>query len=140
MASAARRLLNHIVDTRLLPLEERQLELEASAVDTATLPDEIRNEAVREKQDARDLDDAFEDGLARAARERNQPVTLDDRDPTEDRVADALIRFLVKPELASVVSEPVGPEHYRYHVTIDWAALDRVAAEAGVSLEDALRR
>ena len=136
MPDAARRLLEHLVRTRLQPLDRQQVELTATAENTADVPGDVQRLAERERGDAHDLADAFAAGLARAAAQRDQALTLDDRDPDENRMADALIRFLVKPDLARVASEEVAPQHYRYHLTVDWLALATVADEAGVLLHD----
>ena len=64
--------------------------------------------------------------LARAAGSRE--LTLDSRDPAEDRLADALISILVAGDYATARTDDLGDEQYRYHVAVDWAGLDALAA------------
>ena len=135
MADAGRRLLDYIIRTRLHHLEQWRAELDATAESTATLLDDVQKTEARQQHDAEALAGAFSAGLARAAAQPTTPLVLDDRQPEEDQIADALIRFLDKAELASVSSEATDEGHYRYHLTIDWDALRGVAHEAGVPLE-----
>ena len=99
----------------------------------------MRGEEVAE---ARRHADAFARGL-RAAwaahRAGRAELPLDDRDAEENARAEALIRYLVRPELASVQTDDVAPEHYRYRIQVDWAGLRAVAERAQVDLERLLR-
>ena len=51
-------------------------------------------------------------------------LPLDSRDPAEDRLAGALISILVASDFATVRTEELGDEQYRYHVAVDWPRLD----------------
>jgi len=64
--------------------------------------------------------------LARAAGPRE--VAFDSRDPAQDAVAGALISTLVTTDFATVRTEDLGNEAYRYHIAVDWSALDAFAA------------
>lgn len=135
MAGDARRLLDHIIRTRLHRVELWQAELDATAENSDTLLDSVQRIEQRQREAARTLAGPFATGLGRAARHLAAPLVLDDRQPEENTIADAMILFLVKAGLATVTSDSVGAGHYRYQVMIDWPAIDAVAREAGVSLE-----
>jgi hypothetical protein len=90
---------------------------------------------------ADELADAFNQGLLAAYRANqagDNELVLDDRDPEENRMADALIGFLVSFELATSRSEETDPMHYQYTITVDWDRLRAVAHNAGVDLNRAL--
>jgi hypothetical protein len=138
MPDTTRRLLDHLIRTRLLPVEQRQAELVATSETDDTLPATTQRLLELEQTSANELADAFTAGLARAAAQRDRPLTLDDHQPEENQIADALIRFLVRANLAEVTSETLAPDHYRYSLTVDWSALDAVAHEADTSLDELL--
>jgi hypothetical protein len=73
----------------------------------------------------------LENGL-RLARATGGEVALDSRDPAEDRLAGALISILVASDFATVRTEDLGDEQYRYYVAVDWAALDAMAERIGL--------
>ncbi|MGH2532948.1 MAG: hypothetical protein ACRDJW_11680 [Thermomicrobiales bacterium] len=142
MADEARKLLDQIVQRFVVPDELVDVDLVASA---SELGDDIeadkRERVRRERERADQLADAFADGLARAHglhRAGHAELALDDRAPEENRIADALIGFLVSYHLASSRSEETEPNHYRYHVAVDWDRLGAVAGEAGVDFERAV--
>ena len=84
-----------------------------------------------ELERARDSALDLENGL-RLARAAGGEVALDSRDPAEDRLAGALISILVASDFATARTEKVGEEQYRYHVAVDWPALDAVAERIGL--------
>jgi len=137
-----RKVLDHIVATYAVRDEQRDIDLNAAPSESgADLESEKREAARREIERADELADAFRRGLtlAHAARTVGQTeVALDDRDPGQDRVADALIQFLVRHELAASRTDETGPLHYVYHVAVDWDRLTAVAREADVDLARAL--
>jgi hypothetical protein len=77
---------------------------------------------------ARSLALSLENGLRVARAAGSEEVTLDSRDPAEDRLADALISILVAGDFATARTDDLGDEQYRYHIAVDWAALDALAA------------
>lgn len=77
---------------------------------------------------ARSLAIDLENGLRLARAAGSPELTLDSRDPAEDRLADALISILVAGDYATVRTDDLGNEQYRYHVAVEWAALDALAA------------
>jgi hypothetical protein len=67
-------------------------------------------------------------------------LPLDDRKPDENRMADALIRFLVRYDLASSRTETTGEMTYTYYLSIHWPQLRDVALSSGVDLDKVLTR
>ncbi len=141
MADEVRRVLDHIVTRYVVRDEQRAIDLDAAASEPGDAIESDKRAAARRETDRADsLADAFHAGLLRAyaADRRGEKLVLDDRDPEQNRLADALIQFLVSYELAASHTEPVEPMHYTYAITVDWPRLSAVAAEAGVDLPIAL--
>lgn len=139
--AAARTLLNFIIHSRLATMEEKQAEFAARALDPDDQPAAMASHNVQTEQEAAErLFPSFVAGLRHVAatRESGGATVFDDADPAQNTMADALIRFLVKPLLATVDTEEVAAGHYRYHVTLDWAGMQRTATLAGVDLNAAL--
>ena len=134
-----RKLLDYIISHRVAPEEEKMADLEATSRVPQERIEEISAEVVdQEKEAAARLLPTFAAGLRVADANRNAPLALDDRDPQQNAIADALIRFLVKPGLATVETEEAGAEHYTYRISLDWAGLERMAQGARVNLAEAL--
>lgn len=144
MADRVRDLLDHIVERYVVQDELRVIDLDAPPTEHGEAIESGKREAVRrEAERADDLAHAFERGLALAHQGRaggHAELTLDDREPDQDRMADALVRFLVSYDLATSRTEETEPMHYVYHVTVDWDRLAAVAADAEVDLDAALRK
>lgn len=134
-----RQLLETIVNQYEVPMEEKAAELSNPAAQQMGehSADELeRRLGVRAR--ALDLEDPFELGLQAAVRAGASPLRLDSADAIQNRMADALIQFLVRPGLATVRTDETGPDRFRYAVSVDWPALRAVAAQAGINLEEAL--
>ena len=144
MADEVRKLLDHIVARYVVQDELKNIDLDASAQEPGAAIEADKREAIRrEEQRAHSLADAFARGLmlAHGGRSLGQDeLVLDDRDPEQDRMADALIRFLVSHDLASSRTDETEPMHYTYYIAVDWDRLGEVAREAEVDLERALGR
>jgi hypothetical protein len=69
----------------------------------------------------------LENGLRLARAAGAGEVSLDSRDPAEDRLAGALISILVAGNLAMARTEDLGDEQYRYYLSVDWPKLDAIA-------------
>jgi hypothetical protein len=142
VADEARKLLDYIVRRYVVPDEMIDVDLVASASDLGDDIEADKRERVRREQDrAKELGDAFADGLARAHalhRGGQAELPLDDRSSDENRIADALIEYLVSFQLAASRSEETEPNHYRYYVAVDWDRLGEVANDAGVDLNRAV--
>jgi hypothetical protein len=142
VAEPIRELLSYIVVQYAVEDEQKDVDLNANAAeDGSEIEAEKREAAQREIERADQLAEPFNRGLVAAYRAHQSGVSelaLDDRDPDENEMADALIGFLVSYELASSRSEETEPLHYRYFVSVDWNRLRSVADAAGVDLERAL--
>jgi hypothetical protein len=131
------------ITTRYLAHEDlRSIDFDAASSEPGDAIESDKREAVkRERARADELADPFRAGLLLAFRARQtgqREVVLDDRDPAENAMADALIYALVRTDLAASTSEETDPYHYVYRIVIDWERLDDVAQEAGVDLEETL--
>jgi hypothetical protein len=134
-----RQLLDTIVNHYEVPLEEKAAELGNPAgqqMGEGSSEEAGRGEETRSRAD--DLADAFAMALLAARRAGDAPLRLNSADAIQNRMADALIQFLVRPGLATVQSMESGSEQFRYDISVDWTALRRVATQAGISLEEAL--
>lgn len=144
MPDRIRRVLDHIVTQYVVTDEQKDIDLNAPPTEPGdALESDKREAAKREVDRADDLAKAFHAGLVRAheARARGrEEIALDDREPDEDRMADALIRFLVSFGLAGSRTEETEPLHYVYHVAVDWERMEGVARATGVDLDGALRQ
>ena len=49
----------------------------------------------------------------------------------QNRAADVLIQYLVRPGYAEVRTEEPGPERYVYHIRVDWPRVRRLAEAQG---------
>lgn len=138
--SDIRKLLDYVLAHRVAPIEAKITDMESSPLVPEGRIEEINETTAEQERDAAArLLPAFAAGLRAAAAHRGAPLALDDHNPAQNGIADALIRFLVKPNLATVETEEVAPEHYTYRVTIDWTALEQAAQAADVNLQEALR-
>ncbi|MGE3269523.1 MAG: hypothetical protein AB7P40_12305 [Chloroflexota bacterium] len=95
------------------------------------MEDEERLRAVElDQAEAQALD--LENGLRLAYTAGPDDVSLDSRDPAADRLAGALISMLVSTDLATVRTEELGDEQYRYMVRVDWPRLNDLAERVGL--------
>jgi hypothetical protein len=144
VADEVRRVLDTIVQRWVVNNELRSVELDASAADSGQEIETDQQEAVRrEVSRAHDLAPAFQEGLVLAwqrAKMGGNDLPLDDRDPNENRIADALVRFLVSYDLAASRSTRTDANHYIYSITIDWSRLRDIGHDAGVDIERVLDR
>lgn len=139
MDARLRQLLDTIVNSYEVPMEEKAAELGNPAAHQMgeDSPDEADRE-VGARARADDLAESFALGLQAAVQAGSAPLRLSSADAIQNRIADAMIQLLVRPGLATVHEEESGVDQYHYDVTVDWPALRRVAAQAGINLEEAL--
>jgi hypothetical protein len=138
VADDLRKVLDHIVRTLVVRDEMVSIDQEATASDGgASIESDKRRAARREHGRADDLADAFCRGIAQS---RSGLIVLDDRKPDENQMADALIHFLVRMDLATSRAVETEPNHYRYRIIINWSKLESVASDAGVDLNQAVKR
>ena len=116
-----------------VPAETRELE---GAADARRSMADVREEEERlgwsELEQARAQALNLENGLRLAQARGDTELPLDSRDPAEDRLAGALISILVSSDFASVRTEELGNDQYRYHMAVDWARLDALAERIGL--------
>lgn len=120
--------------------ELKDVEREASSVDNVSA--EKRRALRDEEQRAEILSGPFREGLLRADaahRAGGNAISLDDRDPQDNEIADALVHFLVSPGMATSSTRETEPMHYIYMIAIDWDALHGLARRAHIDLEAALK-
>jgi hypothetical protein len=133
------RLLRYIVEHYTGRARAKEVERDAAAEEPETTVVESERRAfAAEERRAADLAGPFAQGLRRALAVRRaggNAVSLDDRNPDENRMADALIHFLVGADLATSTTREAQPMHYIYTVAIDWAKLGEVARAANVNLD-----
>lgn len=135
------RLLKFIVRNYTVREEVKDIERDASSVDD--VPAERRRAARDEEQRADQLMPAFREGLMRADAARRaggNAISLDDRDPLDNQIADALVHFLVRPGMATSSTRETQPLHYIYTIAVDWTRLVAVARRAHVDLDTAIPR
>ena len=144
MADGLERLLDYLVEREIVRQDQKNVQLTAGPrepAETIVADQQIAYERGRHR--VAELGAAFAEGLRRAygARRAGQDgFALDDRRNDENAIADALVQFLVRPDLATSHSEQTEPNHYTYHITIDWTQLAALAAEAGIDLDRELTR
>lgn len=142
MASDVEKLMHHILIQFLARQDEIQVDLGADASEGGEDLEEDKQRAVRieEVRMAR-MTEPFHDGLRRAyeaTRAGGDSISLDDRDEEENRQADALVNFLVRTRLASSTTRETDDHHYIYTISVDWDALEEVAAQARINLASVL--
>jgi len=121
---------------------QKDVDLNAAAEESAAAIEEEKQRIVTDAVErAESLQTPFRSGLVLAfeAQGTGRPeIRLDDRDPQQNAIADALITFLVPFDLADSRSEETEPGHYDYYLSVKWDPLYRVAEDAGVDLPAAL--
>lgn len=144
MADAFAELLNTIVRDYVITDAQKDVDLNAGADTLAANIEAQKQDIVADaEQNARRLGPAFRTGLILAFEAQGvgkSDIKLDDRDPEQNAIADALIMYLVRFDLANSRSEENEPGHYDYFVSIDWDPLYRLADGAGIDLPAALAR
>ncbi len=144
MADSFAELLEAIVRDYVITDAQKDVDLNASAdEDAAVIEAEKRNIVEDASERARELLPSFRTGLILAFEAQGigtSEIRLDDRDPEQNAIADALIMYLVRFDLAESRSEETEPGHYDYFISVNWDPLYRLADSAGVDLPAALAR
>lgn len=142
MADDLQRLLSYIAHQYTGRARTKELERDANAEEPAdALVASERRTVEEEERRAAALEPAFRDGLMRAIASRRaggNAISLDDRVPEENRMADALVHFLVSAGLAESTTRESEPMHYIYTIQVDWPGLMQVASAANVNLDTLL--
>ncbi len=159
MAGAIEKLQHYLIEHQLLTIEQKIAESNTHADEgNAIIADKHEDAVEREEDDRMRLYGPFGLGLKRAAavRDSQKELALDDSDPLDSAIADALVRYLVRTDLAEVRSEeqPGTPSgefasdgtmisepmpNYTYYFTFNWPAIQDATAAAGTSLDEVMR-
>lgn len=144
MADPFSDLLEFIVREYAITDGQKDIDLNASVDEPAAVIEADKRAIVTDEGErARDLLPAFRTGLILAFEAQNvgsREIRLDDRDAEQNAIADALISYLVRFDLAESRSEETEPGHYDYFISVNWDPLYRVAESAGVDLPAAFAR
>ena len=123
---------------------QKDIDLNATADESAaTIEADKRRVVADATEQAQELYPAFRTGLILAFEAQgvgHPEIRLDDRDAEQNAIADALITYLVRFDLAESRSEETEEGHYDYFISVNWDSLYRVAENAGVDLPAALAR
>jgi hypothetical protein len=144
VADAFTELLDTIVRNYVIVDAQKDIDLNATAEEPASVIEADKQRIVADSSArARFLAPAFRNGLLLAfeAQGMGRPeIRLDDRDAEQNVIADALITYLVRFDLAESRSEETEPGHYDYFISVNWDRLYEVATAAGIDLPAALAR
>ena len=142
MADAFSGLLDAIVRDLVIVDAQKDVDLNSGAdVDGGAIEAQKAEIATSSEARAADLGGAFRDGiiLAYEAQGTGHPeISLDDRQAEQNAIADALITYLVRYDLAESRSEETDPGHFIYFVTVTWGDLYQFAEANGIDLPAAL--
>lgn len=142
MADSFAQLLDAIVRDRVIIDAQKDIDLNAPADEGGgSIEAEKQRVAATAEERAQALQSAFRTGLILAfeAQGMGHPeIRLDDRDAEQNAIADALITYLVRYDLAESRSEETEPGHYDYFISVSWDALYKFASDEGIDLPAAL--
>jgi hypothetical protein len=119
-----------------LEVEAVERELQATSRRSMAELQEDQHRAERDElAEARDeLDDfraALNDVYQRAGPVHQDEVPYDSSQAEQNRAADVLIQYLVRPGYAEVRTEEPGSEHYVYYIRVDWPRVRTLAESQG---------
>ncbi len=144
MADPFADLLESIVRDYVITDAQKDVDLNASADgDAGGIEAEKQQIVTDASRRGEEMLPAFRTGLLLAFEAQgigHTEIRLDDRDAEQNSIADALIMYLVRFDLAESRSEETDPGHYDYFISVNWDHLYRVADQAGVNLPAALAR
>lgn len=144
MADPFSDLLEFIVREYAITDGQKDIDLNATVDEPAAVIEADKRAIVTDEAErARALLPAFRDGLILAFEAQSigsREIRLDDRNAEQNAIADALISYLVRFDLAESRSEETEPGHYDYFISVNWDPLYRVAESAGVDLPAAFAR
>jgi hypothetical protein len=143
VADDLNKLLRYIARHYTGPQEARGVERDDPDISAEHLSHERHRALKEEERRASDLAEAFRAGLTRSHKARlagGDAISLDDRDPQQNQIADAMVHFLVGPGIATSRTRPTDPQHYIYTIWIDWDRLRKVAREAEIDLNASMKQ
>ena len=142
MADAFSALLDAIVRDLVIVDAQKDVDLNSAPdIDGNVIEEQKTEIATSSEARASQLGDAFRTGivLAYEAQGTGHPeISLDDRQPEQNAIADALITYLVRYDLGESHSEETDPGHYIYFINVTWSALYQFAEANGIDLPAAL--
>jgi hypothetical protein len=120
----------------LIEVESAERERQAtSRRSLAELQEDSERAARDELAEARGELDGFRaamaDVRARGGGDGGAEVPYDSGEADQNRLADVLIQYLVRPGYAEVRTEEREPQHYVYHIRVDWSRLRGLAQTTG---------
>jgi len=89
-----------------------------------------RDELAEARRELDDFRAAMADVRGRGGPEANE-VPYDSSVADQNRAADVLIQYLVRPGYAEVRTDEPTPEHYVYYIRVDWPRLRSLAEAQG---------
>ena len=144
MADAFAELLDLIVRDYAITDAQKDIDLNATADEPAAVIEADKQQIAADAAErARELYPSFRSGLLLAFEAQgigSHEIRLDDRDTEQNAIADALIAYLVRWDLAESRSEETEPGHYDYFISVNWDSLYQLAQSAGIDLPAALAR
>ena len=144
MIDEVRRVLEYIVNQYVVRDEVRSIDRDASIIpDGQSIEDDKQHAVRREAEHASSLAEPFNTGLLLAWRRMSRggvELQLEDRVEPENTIADALIQFLVRFDLATSRTEETDHLHYTYYITVDWDRLFELASSRDIDLRAALTK
>jgi hypothetical protein len=119
-----------------LEVEAVEREMQATARRSMVDVQEAQHRAERDElaEARRELDDfrtAMTDVRQRGGSDGQAEVPYDSRDAQQNRAADVLIQYLVRPGYAEVRTDEPTPGAYVYNIRVDWARLRELAETSG---------
>jgi len=120
----------------LATAEATELEMDSTARRSPADVRQNQRQIAREGLDeARDelgaFREALQDARARSGPEGRGEVAYDSALAAQDRMADVLIQYLVRPGYAEVRTEEPEPGHHVYYLRVDWNRLADLARQQG---------
>lgn len=142
LADAFSALLDAIVRDLVIVDAQKDVDLNSAAdVDGGAIAEQKAEIASSARARAAGQETAFRDGLVLAyeAQGTGHPeISLDDRQPEQNALADALITYLVRYDLGESRSEETEPGHFMYFISVTWGAFYQFAEANGIDLTSAL--
>jgi hypothetical protein len=90
-----------------------------------------RDELAEARRELHEFRAAMADVRQRGGSDERAEVPYDSRDPNQNRAADLLIQYLVRPGYAEVRTEEPRPHEYVYFIRVDWTRLRELAEAQG---------
>jgi len=93
-----------------------------------------RDELAEARRELQEFKAAVDDARRRGGPSGDVEVPYDSRDDAQNRAADVLIQYLVRPDYAEVRTEEPEHGHYIYYIRVDWARLRSLSEAQGHAL------